>query len=476
MVESPTFDPNDLQGNILRGYRSSLSHVRHLVLEVGDRRKARRFLAASAKGGEADVPQITRETSWGEKPHLCFNIGVTFAGLKALGTPADYLATFPSDFAEGMAARSAKLGDFGASAPENWPAPFDNSDRVHVIATAYASGHNEPAEAALDRVQTQLSAAFNLLGTRSGRAFPENKVHFGYVDSISQPRFYMKNGMPPEQEAGLTQPIDPLGTALLGYPTRLEGLMFRVPKAPLGLNGTFNAFRVLAQDVVGFEAYLSQAARELEAKLSVEDLDALLKGYDLLIIDHLLPPDRRPNDPAQIRFMALREIVAAQMCGRWRNGVPMANSPDWPNPKTSLTEFDYSTASRCPAGSHLRRVNPRGGPIVQRIANYTRRLIRRGMPYGPEYDPTRPDDGEERGLLGSFIGANIGAQFEAVMCDWLNLGLQDPAITRTNDPLIGANTPETSRFDFMLKDGKTHTLRGFPRFVTTRGDPGEQGR
>ena len=56
-----------LQGNILRGYRSNLSHVRHLVLEVTDRAKARRFLAASVAGDRADVPVITRETTWTEK-------------------------------------------------------------------------------------------------------------------------------------------------------------------------------------------------------------------------------------------------------------------------------------------------------------------------------------------------------------------------------------------------------------------------
>jgi hypothetical protein len=166
----------------------------------------------------------------------------------------------------------------------------------------------------------------------------------------------------------------------------------------------------------------------------------------------------------------LREIVAAQMCGRWRNGVPYGVSPDaqWPNPDVSRTNFDYSSASRCPAGSHMRRVNPRGGTIVQRIANYTRRIIRRGMPYGPDFDPAHRDD-RERGLLGNFIGASLGAQFEAIMCDWLNLGLLDPDITGANDPLIGANTPETSWFDLTLRDGGAIRLRGFPRFVKTRG-------
>jgi hypothetical protein len=126
----------------------------------------------------------------------------------------------------------------------------------------------------------------------------------------------------------------------------------------------------------------------------------------------------------------------------------------------------------------MRRCNPRGGPIVQRIANYTRRLVRRGMTYGPvvdkaqPFDPEKPDK-EEWGLLGNFIGANIGAQFEAVMCDWLNLGLQDPNVTGANDPLLGANGPETSWFDLTAPNDAGGVdfirIRGFPRFVTCRG-------
>jgi hypothetical protein len=171
------------------------------------------------------------------------------------------------------------------------------------------------------------------------------------------------------------------------------------------------------------------------------------------------------------RKAALREIVAANLCGRWRNGVPLALSPDTPNPlpPVAMENFDYSETSTCPYGAHIRRANPRGGKIVQRVANHSRRLIRRGTPYGPVYDPEHPDVTVERGLLGNFIGANLGAQFEAMSCDWLNLGLQDPRVTGSNDPLLGANDPETSWFDMPLKTGETIRLRGLPRFVQTRG-------
>lgn len=85
----------------------------------------------------------------------------------------------------------------------------------------------------------------------------------------------------------------------------------------------------------------------------------------------------------------------------------------------------------------------------------------------PSVTGTSPS--RKRGLLGNFIGASLGAQFEAMSCDWLNLGLQDPRITGSNDPIAGANDPGTSWFDLPLKSGGTIRLWGLPRFVWTRG-------
>jgi deferrochelatase/peroxidase EfeB len=116
----------------------------------------------------------------------------------------------------------------------------------------------------------------------------------------------------------------------------------------------------------------------------------------------------------------------------------------------------------------MRRANPRGGTIVQRAARHTRRLVRRGIPYGTPYNPAAPDT-TERGLLGNFVCANLGAQFEALSCDWINLGLQDPLITGSNDPLLGANQADTSWFHLSLPSGATVRLHGFPRFVRVRG-------
>ena len=106
------FDLADLQGNILRGY-TSMPHVRYLILEVADRIAARRWLAASISGRDHDVPQITTGNWGAARPDTCFNIGLTYEGLRALGTPRSSLEMFPNEFIEGMTARALKLGDVG---------------------------------------------------------------------------------------------------------------------------------------------------------------------------------------------------------------------------------------------------------------------------------------------------------------------------------------------------------------------------
>ena len=453
------FDPTEVQGNILRCYKTNL--VRHVVVEITNRDLARWFLGLAAQGGGENVPAITRESHWhhkwrpGEKPKLCVNIGFTFAGLRAMGLAGNHLASFPTEFAQGMPARARKLGDVGDSAPDTWTDAFRTPARVHAMFSLHGADSDT-----IRRATDQIGAAFGVLGWCDGRARTDGSVFFRYKDGIGQPHLAHEDAQDLTQvtrhHSRGWQPEDPLGTILLGHDTRFEDILFQIPSPDaLGRNGTFNAFRMLAQDCWGFEDFLTRAADDLERSDAGRIL--LPPGGEARIVD------------GHTRHAALREIVAAQMCGRWRDGVPYGVAPEGSRDfkDKSFDRFDYPAGSRCPVGSHIRRANPRGGAIVQRIAQHTRRLVRRGMIYGPEMGDTR--DTAERGLLGNFIGASLGAQFEAVMCDWINLGLQHPAITGTNDPLIGANAPETDWFDLVLPGGGSFRLRGLPRFVTTRG-------
>ena len=116
--------------------------------------------------------------------------------------------------------------------------------------------------------------------------------------------------------------------------------------------------------------------------------------------------------------------------------MPLALSPDAPDapvPPEQFNSFDYVPTEampdafddrrgyRCPIGAHIRRMNPRHSTVAGN-SGLKRRIVRRGLPYGPPYDPRHPDDGIERGLLGLFIGVSLKDQFEFLMSDWVNKG------------------------------------------------------
>lgn len=429
----------ELQGNILRGYGRTYRAVRHLVVQIADPRAARAALG-SMTDGDRSTPDVTaanrfpREEGFG----WCLNVGFTWRGLQALGLPEQSLATFPPEFRAGMAARAGRLGDVGVSAPEHWIAGLGDTERVHLVVTIHGHGPDEVVGVSEQVLGLDGGRAFTPLpgGPLDGATFTgdgdERRVHFGYRDGISQPRFDGVHGDGP----GFT----PLGAVLLGHPAPLPDVRWKVPGPdPLGPNGTFNAFRVLGQDVAGFEAFLAAEGSRLGC------------------------------DP---------EEVAAKLCGRWRDGTPLVLAPTRDDAATfagDLNAFGYRDTDpdgrRCPIGAHIRRTNPRDAHIVQRGTNNFRTLVRRGMPFGPRYDPGAPPDDAPvpRGLLGNFVCASLSAQFEAMQADWLNLGLLDPRITGTNDPVAGANDGATSTAAWTTAAGDEAVVHGLPRFVTTLG-------
>jgi deferrochelatase/peroxidase EfeB len=183
------------------------------------------------------------------------------------------------------------------------------------------------------------------------------------------------------------------------------------------------------------------------------------------------------------------ELLAAKICGRWRNGVPLALSPDTDSPSVEiqpeqLNNFEYVNADgsgdprglRCPVGAHMRRINPRGQPVTGQGepggSNNTHRLIRRGLPYGPVYDPKQPYDGVERGLLGYFINSSIENQYEFVLGHWVNDSEFAGSVRlppKARDPMIGTQDPSESIFVIPQAGGQPPIkLTGFSSFITTR--------
>lgn len=436
----------DIQGFILRSYKMPL--MRHFVLRIENPAGAKHLLSllalrdATPADDTTDVanPRITTAEIWPVKPVYGLNIGLTYEGLKALALPAEALNSFPIEFVQGAVGRAAEVGDVGANAPENWKDKFATPE-VHIILFLSAL-----CSEALEAVTTALRALLSEcnvteLAFYDGAMLPGQVAHFGYHDGFSQPNV---NGAP------ATGGPDPLpwmatGAFLLGYESQHEKLVYPMP-APteLGFNGSFMAYRVLEQDCAAFEQFLQDEAPKVG--MSAEKL-------------------------------------AAKMCGRWRNGVPLvlspeSDTPDVPIPPAEINNFDYvptesfpsgyddSLGRRCPLGSHIRRANPRSARVAGNGNRH--RLMRRGLPYGPPYDPKNPDDGIERGLLGLFICASLLDQFEFLMSEWIEDGSFAPGLGSTKDPLLGANTAADSKF-VIPAEGGAQKVTGFSQFITTRG-------
>ncbi len=438
----PALDMSDIQGLVLRGYRMPL--VRYFILEVLDATLARAGLGATVAGGDTSrMPQVTDSRDWGEaKPPYCLNIGVTWTGLQALGVTNAPGVSFDSfrSFRLGAAARAAAVGDHGSSAPDHWGGGL-GSGRDHLLLCLYARD-DEALTLATDQLRGVFvnSGACAELGLYEGRALPDSRVHFGYRDGISQPAVEGAGGANPDDN----QPASAAWNFVL-VPD--DNSNYYVPTPPaLGLNGSFAVFRVIEQDVDGFEEFLQSQKDRI--------------------------------DP---------ELLAAKLCGRWRNGTPLALSPDTDAPSpplhpNQLNSFDYvpspfnptgiddTQGARCPIGSHIRRLNPRGETVAGG-GNRLHRIIRRGMPYGPPYDPKHPRDGQARGLLGFFINASIESQFEFLMMLWTNDGGFAGGLAKASkDPLVGDNDPSTSIFQIPGDTpATTKTLTGLGRFIVTRG-------
>ncbi len=466
-MEKSGLDLADIQGLILRRYRMLM--VRHFLLTVGIPAQARRQLRRLVSGDESDVPQITTAEDWHvgfepgpgdnlteaprRKPDYCLNIGITWPGLVALEirerVPALSFKSFGA-FIEGAAQRAELIGDTGAGSPQKWIGAFGKG-LDHVLVTLHAISP-EAMKSYSDRLSAWFADgnAFQeiwrqdgmaLMEMQNGQPVPTSKIHFGYTDGISMTTI---RGGPERYRPDHQQPCEPWLFVL-----REDAENYEVPEPrELGLNGSFAVFKKIETDVVGFETFLQSNKDKI--------------------------------DP---------ELLAAKMCGRWRNGVPLALSPDTDSPAggiapEQLDNFEYVNADgsgdprgiRCPVGAHIRRVNPRGQPIAGQGlpggSNNSHRLIRRGLPYGPAYDPTKPYDGIERGILFYFINSNIENQYEFVQRRWVNDSEFAGAVRlhpKSKDPLIGTKDPAESIFVIPKANGEPPIeITGLSTFVTTK--------
>ena len=456
----------DIQGFIVRGYRMPM--VRYFLLQVSNAASARSAMGRLVSPDGENGLQVTTAEQWHvavpgpldnpktapkRRPDYCLNVGVTWSGLVALGVK-DHIPPIPTGsfdaFVEGAAKRAARVGDTGESGPEHWVGRF-GSGTDHVMIALYAL-NPDAMKTYSDRLTAliQEGNAFRelwhidgaaIFEMQDGQLVPVPKVHFGYTDCITiTPRII---GGPEPVDPDHQQACEPW-LFLLSE----DAKNYTLPRpVELWRNGSFGVFKMVRQDVVGFENFLQSNKDRI--------------------------------DP---------ELLAAKLCGRWRNGVPLALSPDTNSPPGGITpeqlnNFEYVNSDssgdprglRCPVGAHVRRVNPRGQPVQGQGtpggSNNTHRLIRRGMPYGPPYDPKAPYDGIERGLLGYFINTFIENQYEFVLREWCDSGEFAGRVRlnpKAKDPIIGGNEAGDSIFEIPRPGSPPLRLTGFRRFTTTR--------
>jgi Dyp-type peroxidase family len=434
---------HDIQGVILCDY--GLPVVRHFFVRVDQAEGGRNLIGALVNDPQSPL-RIATAAEWTHivRPSYALNVGFTYSGLQALHLPATTLASFEyaKAFTSGAAERATLIGDCGKSTPHRWRTHLD-SQAVHVLFSLYAEATQLASlSTAFGRLVRQHSCT--ILHQEDGGVLEDTKsqkeglpgvlIHFGYRDGISQP---VIEGAPRSRFAAANATAVKAGAFLLGYPSQWEGFQYAVPyPLEFGRNGSFAAFRILQQDVAGFEKYLTDAANA--AKLD-------------------------------------RETIAAKICGRWRNGAPLTVKTQSAMPplpaNDQLNDFTFSDDSRglaCPFDAHIRRTNPRGEALAGADGD-RHPLVRRGMPYGPKYDQSQPDDNQERGLLGLFICASIEDQFEFLMTNWMNRGGFRPELTsKSKDLIAGNNTLRDTAFQ-LPTTGTKAALPTFADFVTTRG-------
>ena len=413
-----------------------------------------------SRGKEAPLSFLNAliEKTWLTAAHdsrqdVQLSLGFTRLGLQRVHVPDRVLTCFalksPAYWAGAAQRAASHLGLTGVNAAELWDPKFAHA-KLHAVLSIHAreerhlncfvkklkvlADENGLANEWLPEAKS-LSAPPRV-SSRAGESPPGQWVHFGYRDGLS--RIGIKGWT---NDALLKQclPISQhnAGEFVLGHlPDRgadpwIAGPGLRVwPEKQRAFfrNGSFGVLQQIEQDVTAFENYVEKMAKETG--------------------------------------LSVREIKG-KLCGRYPEGQPLAE-PKWPNP---AADFDYRydpEGFECPFGSHVRRMNPRvsvedakNGAVsedamAQFPAHFSRHrpLLRRGMPYGPEWKADKAVDGKypadeiSRGLIGQFFCASIESQFEHLLGEWADrVPLGSPDEGGARDPLIGAHAPGDGPFE-----------------------------
>jgi Dyp-type peroxidase family len=451
----PLRSSEEIQGNILAGFNKD--HQVFLFLMFPDAARGQAYLGelapriATTKQVATFNAQFSnaRRMSGGDDPQslnaVWLNIGLTSRGLllAAPGLQTDVQGLF--SFSQGPATRAADLRDIGLSDPSRWVLGGPQQSPVDVVLTI-AADEVDDLNLELDR-QRALAATHGLIvvSEQRGDTLPDERAgheHFGFKDGISQPGvrgFHPTNPDNPDERLGHpgTEMIA-AGEFVLG----LDNEFGPVTVPDWMVNGSFQVFRRLTQDVPGWWA---QVIRQRQT----------------------LPP----GDPIS------EDALAAKLVGRWRSGTPLAAAPDRDNRSAQDRERDNDfrfdddpEGLKTPRFAHIRKMYPRNNSV---FGDKSRRIIRRGIPFGAEFDPTAGRGhgvDAERGLLFNVFMASIESQFEFLQQAWANTAQFPGNVLGDNrvdgpDPVIGEDPAPVE----LRREARPDAHLDFRRFVHTSG-------
>jgi Dyp-type peroxidase family len=279
--------------------------------------------------------------------------------------------------------------------------------------------------------------------------------HFGFDDGVSQPsirglagpgdfitdRHINSADLPATWLYGYPgQDLVWPGEFVLGYPASgpdpLRPGLSPQGGPPWTRNGSFLVYRRLRQDVGLFWRTIRHEAARLSS----------LPGFEEMTDDRLAP----------------------KLVGRWPSGAPINRTPDkdledvggdqmannnflFDSSTPSLAGDPYPVAKTdsvgltCPWAAHIRKVNVRdsASDLGGRIATYSRRILRVGVPFGKSLTDRYAHVGQdpergERGLLFLSIQSSIEDQFEFLQARWITDSSR-PKTPGGNDMLVGQN-------------------------------------
>jgi Dyp-type peroxidase family len=441
----PLRESDDIQGNILAGFLKD--HQTFLFLKLPDRDAGRVWLAElvprrgpSRIASTREVATFNRQFSearrnrGGDDPQglkaVWVNVGLTATGLNNVAPDrrADW-ERFEA-FTQGAAARADRLRD---DDPSNWVVghPDHTVDAVLTV----AADDTDDLRAELERVRALAArCGVGVVFEQYGATLPGARAgheHFGFKDGISQPAVAgFDDGLKPRHASDA---LVAAGEFVLGYDRERGEKSW--PHPVWMRDGSFQVFRRLAQDVPGWWTQVSRAVGSL-------------------------PPD----DPMTA------DLLGAKLVGRWRSGTPLARAEERDNrsaqDRSLDNDFDYADDERghkTPRFAHIRKLYPRD----RALDDQRRRILRRGIPFGRPFDPSRGRGSgvdAERGLLFNVFMASIEEQFEFLQAKWAN-NPGFPGDGDGPDPVIGED-PAPVR---LAREGHDDVELDLRRFVETTG-------